>query len=491
VSSLPFPSPLRVKTIVDVLPAADGQFVLYWMIGARRHTWNFALDRAADWARALGKPLVVLEALACDYRWASDRLHRFVLDGMRDNKAAFAAAGVTYYPYVEPSPHAGRGLLRALADRAAVVITDRAPVFVLPGLVSAAARGLSVRFEEVDGNALLPLDVPPTGHVYPTAYAFRRHLQRVLREHLSTRPRAQGVAPGELPPSITVPVDVRACWPEADARLLSGEGGLAGYPIDHGVGPSVTRGGSVAAQASLAAFVDDRLPAYGEERNHPDDDAASGLSPYLHFGHISAHEIATRVLRREAWTLSRLAKTATGAKEGWWGASPGAEAYLDQLVTWRELGFNMCARRPDHDQFESLPPWALSTLDAHANDPRPYLYSLEQFTDAATHDPLWNAAQRQLTREGRMHNYLRMLWGKKILEWTSSPREALAVMIELNNRFAVDGRDPNSYTGIFWVLGRYDRPWFERPIFGTVRYMTSESTARKLHVKAYLQRYAP
>jgi len=476
---------------VDVPPAQDGQFVLYWMIGARRHTWNFALDRAADWARALGRPLLVLEALACDYRWASDRLHRFVLDGMRDNLAAFAAAGVTYYPYVEPSPRAGRGLLHALASRAAVVVTDRAPIFVLPGFVSAAAHRVSVRFEEVDGNGLLPLDASPAAHVFPTAYAFRRHLQRMLGAHLSARPRAGGIARGDLPAPIPVPADVRVRWPEADARLLSAEGGLASLPVDHRVTPGVLRGGSVAAQASLTAFAETRLPTYGEARNHPDDDAASGLSPYLHFGHVSVHDVVTRVLRREAWTLSRLARSATGAKEGWWGAAPGTEAFLDQIVTWRELGFNMCARRPDHDRFESLPPWALATLAAHANDPRPHVYSLEQFTAAETHDPLWNAAQRQLTTEGRMHNYLRMLWGKKILEWTPSPQEALAVMLELNNRFAVDGRDPNSYTGIFWVLGRYDRPWFERPIFGTVRYMTSESTARKLHVKGYLQRYAP
>jgi deoxyribodipyrimidine photo-lyase len=171
--------------------------------------------------------------------------------------------------------------------------------------------------------------------------------------------------------------------------------------------------------------------------------------------------------------------------------SGSAEAFLDQIVTWRELGLNISARRPDYDQFGSLPRWAVSTLDAHAGDPRPHTYTLEQFAAAATHDPLWNAAQRQLVSDGRIHNYLRMLWGKKILEWTASPRDALAVMIELNNRFALDGRDPNSYSGIFWVLGRYDRPWPERPIFGTVRYMTSASTAKKLRVKEYLRRYSP
>jgi deoxyribodipyrimidine photo-lyase len=475
--------------VVDLPPNPDGDYVLYWMIGARRSTWNFALDRAAEWARHLGKPLLVLEALDCTYHWASDRLHRFVLDGMRDNRDAFARVGVAYHPYLEPSPHAGRGLLHALATHAGVVVTDRAPVFRLPGLVAAAARRMRVRFEEVDGVGVLPIDASPAGHVFPTAYAFRRHVQKTLPLHLGVRPREAGVEAGELPAPKSVPDDVRARWPAADDRLLDGNAGLDGLPIDHTVAPVPFRGGAAAAADRLRDFVERQVAGYGDERNHPDDDVSSGLSPYLHFGHVSPHDILTRVLRRERWRPSRISRTAAGAKTGWWGASVGAEAYLDQLVTWRELGINMSARRPDYDRFESLPPWAIRTLEQHASDPRPHIYTLDAFTRAATHDAVWNAAQRQLLSEGRIHNYLRMLWGKKILEWTPTPRAALDVMIELNNRFAVDGRDPNSYSGIFWVLGRYDRPWFERPVFGTVRYMTSESTARKLHLKKYLTRF--
>lgn len=186
----------------------------------------------------------------------------------------------------------------------------------------------------------------------------------------------------------------------------------------------------------------------------------------------------------------RLAKSASGKREGWWGASPGAEAWLDQFVTWRELGYNLTSHRDDYDHFESLPDWARATLEKHARDRREYVYSIDELAAAATHDPLWNAAQTQLVREGRIHNYLRMLWGKKILEWTASPREALEIMIELNNRYALDGRNPNSYSGIFWVLGRYDRPWGpERPVFGTVRYMSSQNTQRKLHVEEYQRTY--
>jgi deoxyribodipyrimidine photo-lyase len=171
--------------------------------------------------------------------------------------------------------------------------------------------------------------------------------------------------------------------------------------------------------------------------------------------------------------------------------SAAAEAFLDQLVTWRELGFNACARDPGYALYESVPAWARATLEQHAADARAHLYSAAEFERAGTHDPLWNAAQRQLMREGRIHTYLRMLWGKKILEWSSSPREALDVMLDLNNKYALDGRDPNSYSGILWVLGKYDRPWGPaRPVFGSVRYMSSENTARKLHVKGYLERYS-
>ena len=192
----------------------------------------------------------------------------------------------------------------------------------------------------------------------------------------------------------------------------------------------------------------------------------------------------------EQWSPNKLAKKATGSSTGWWGTSPAAEVFLDQVVTWRELGFNMCHFRYDYDRYESLPAWAQRTLAEHADDAREAVYTLDEFAAAKTHDPLWNAAQRQLLQQGRIHNYLRMLWGKKILEWSASPRKALEIMLELNNRFALDGRDPNSYSGIFWVLGRYDRAWGpERPIFGKIRYMTSESAARKLRLKKYLQRY--
>ncbi len=460
------------------------------MIAQRRVSWNFALDRAAAWAGELGKPLLVFEPVRAGYRWASDRLHRFVIDGMGDNRTRLARHGVTYFPYVEPSAGAGRGLLTALAGHAAVVVTDDYPAFMLPRMVASAARQVQVRFEAVDSNGLLPIRVATSPFV--SAYAFRRFLQRTLPSHIGERPSADPLPDLAPAPPATVPAEVLQRWPAADVDLLASAGGLRALPIDHTVTPTTLRGGTTAAEAVLARFLSISLASYADGRNNLEQDVTSRLSPYLHFGHLSAHAAVHQILQRDGW-LGDLTRRPTGAREGWWGVSAPAEAFLDQIVTWRELGFNMCAQRPtDYDQYESLPAWARATLAAHAGDPREHVYTLAEFETARTHDPLWNAAQGQLVGEGRIHNYLRMLWGKKILEWTASPGDALEVMIELNNKYALDGRDPNSYSGIFWTLGRYDRPWApERPVFGTVRYMSSANTARKMRVKPYIARYAP
>ncbi len=241
----------------------------------------------------------------------------------------------------------------------------------------------------------------------------------------------------------------------------------------------------------MLEFINSRLANYGERRNRLDDDGSSGLSPYLHFGHISSHQVFVELMRRQGWTPEDVVPPTNGRRSGWWGVSEGAEAFLDQLITWRELGFNVCHFRDDHDSWESLPAWARQTLENHARDPRQWEYSQEELAASETHDELWNAAQSQLRREGTIHNYLRMLWGKKILEWTTHPRQALQMMLQLNNRYALDGRDPNSSTGIMWVLGRHDRPWGpEREIFGKVRYMSSANTRRKMSVTQYIQRFS-
>ena len=480
----------RIRGLNALEESPNGRYILYWMTSQRRTSHNFALQRAVEWAERLGRGLLVLEAVRCDYEWASDRLHRFVLDGMEDNLLALQGrAGVTYYPFVEREPGGGRGLLAALAEHAAVVVADDFPTFFLPSMLDAVSRRLDRRLEAVDSNGLAPMRA--TDRAYPTAYTFRRYLQKNLPGYLDHGPQADPVA--RLAPfaSPTIPGEVLERWPSAAADVAHGSSDIGELPIDHSVRATRVRGGPGAASSRLDDFLRRGLTRYAEERNQPDSDVASGLSPYLHFGHISPHTILERLAAREAWDVRLENQPVNGKRSGWWRMSEPAEAFLDQLVTWRELGFNMAANRADHREYESLPAWAQETLELHSRDPRPFLYTTRQLDDAATHDEVWNAAQRQLRREGVIHNYLRMLWGKKILEWTATPRDAARVMIELNNRYALDGRDPNSYSGIFWCLGRYDRPWGpERAVFGKIRYMSSANTARKLRLGEYLERYS-
>lgn len=457
---------MRHRRANSVPVQAVGEFVIYWMTAQRRPFFNFALERAVEWARKLNKPLLVLEALRYDYPWACPRFHRFVADGMEDNFQHFLGTAATYFPYIEPEKDHSKGLLAGLAARACLVVGDEYPCFFLPRLAEAAAA-LPVCLELVDGNGLLPLRAAPK--CFERAVDFRRFLQKSLAGHLRQRPLPDplaGVSLPRLPQQYEMPL------------------------LPHLSGPPVVglRGGHVAAQRVLDDFVQDKLKDY-HQRSEPGIDVASGLSPYLHFGHVSVHQILEEVAE-EGWSVDKIRYRPTGTKEGSWGMSGNAEAFLDELVTWRELGFNFCHFRRDYGRYESLPGWARQTLEEHAADPRPELYDLEELDRGKTGDAVWNAAQRQLREEGRIHNYMRMLWGKKILEWSPDPRRALQVMIELNNQYALDGRDPNSYSGIFWCLGRYDRPWFERPIFGTVRYMSTSATARKFKsLKQYLERW--
>lgn len=460
------------------------------MIANRRMDYNFSLQRAVEVCEELNKPLLVFEALRCGYKWASDRIHQFVLEGMSVNQERFKDSTATHYCYVEPELDHGKGLLEELAKKACAIITDDFPCFFIPKMLRQVAPRLPVVVEAVDSNGLLPMRAAP--QIYPTAYAFRRFLHKELSAHLQDKPQANPLAGKKLPNLKNIPTEIRTRWKPISAKSLQTTSKiLTKLPIDHEVGSVAFEGGAEAAKRTLTSFLSKQFDHYIEQRNLPEEEVTSGLSPYLHFGHISAHHIFNQIIKQEEWSVEQVCnQKATGKRAGWWGMSETAEAYLDQLITWRELGYNMCWQREDYDQYESLPDWAQTTLENHARDPREYCYTLEEFEKSKTHDALWNAAQTQLVTEGRMHNYMRMLWGKKIIHWSESPQEALQIMIHLNNKYAVDGRNPNSYSGIFWCLGRYDRAWGpERPIFGKIRYMSSKNTARKFRVEGYLERY--
>ena len=482
---------LRISAANDRPIVDDRDYVLYWMTSFRRAQYNFALQHAIDRAVELSKPLLIFEPLRCGYRWASDRLHRFVIEGMRDNRRAFEGKPVTYFPYVEPAGGAGKGLLQKLAKHACTVVTDEYPCFFLPALIETVKDRIPVRLELVDSNGLLPMRLAE--RTFTVAHSYRRWMQKNILDYLMEQPTKDPLSRRKLPPLDGLPQGVARKWPAANLDQLLAEGGLAELPIDHSVAPcDEITGGSDEANRSLKQFIQRRLENYAEDRNHPDHHATTGLSPHLHFGHISAHQLVAAVLDHENWTPG-LVGPAVGKNAGFWNTSASSEAFLDQVLTWREMGFNLCFRQPrSYDRYETLPNWARATLEEHHRDERPYLYSLDQFEAAQTHDPIWNAAQRQIVRTGTMHNYMRMLWGKKILHWSRSPQDALEIMIELNNKYGIDGRDPNSYSGIFWVLGRYDRAWGpKRPVFGSVRYMTSESAKKKLRMDQYLAKFGP
>jgi deoxyribodipyrimidine photo-lyase len=525
-----------------------GDFVLYWMTAARRPFWNHALTRAVQWAETLQKPLVILEPLRCDYPWASARFHRFVVEGMAFNAAYFAERAALYVPYVEPQKSAGRGLLTCFGERACVVVGDDFPCFFLPHMTEAAAQQLGklrVRFEAIDSNGLFPMRAAPEHKLFKRAFDFRNHLRRHLWPHLAPDqlPDAEPLLNRALPTlskasHARILKTLQTQWPSASpAELLQKNSKpFAALPIDHTILPvHSTPGGADAARTRLSAFILTKLPRYADERSHPDADASSGLSPYLHFGHLSAHEVLHAIAAYDGhWQLSNALtanahllgdkpKKKTKKKKkpdaepstqetstpteittetptedtpepnpgAWWGfTKPESGAFMDELVTWRELGFNACVNDPNYAAYASLPAWAQATLEAHQHDPREHIYTLAELASAQTSDPLWNAAQRQLITEGVIQNYLRMLWGKRVLAWTRTPQEALAFLLELNNRFALDGRNPNSYSGIFWVFGRYDRAWGpERPIYGKIRYMTSDSAQHKLRLKQYLAKW--
>ena len=469
---------------------SDGRYVLYWMTSSRRVTWNFALDFAVAEANRLRKTLLIMEPLRVNSRWSSRRFHEFIVDGMKEHSEVCRNATVAYYPYIESESGAATNLLDRLAENACLIVTDDFPCCALSELKHFARR-FNTRSVAIDSNGILPMTSGPK--TFTTAYSFRRFLHKELRPHLLTYPIENGlerlvyrcfledlVDEKTLSDFPATSLLVNTCSPPVLDQIT--------YPSI--VNPVTCNGGTSVAVELLSQFLETKLTSYGE-RNQPDKDVQSHLSPYLHFGHISAHEILYRVLEKVSFNVLQLSEKATGQRQGWWNLSAEVEGFLDQLITWRELGFNMCSRESNYAQYESLPDWALKTLEAHSSDNRPEIYTLEQLEHADTADSLWNAAQFQLLKEGVIHNYLRMLWGKKIFQWSPSPREALSRMIHLNNKYALDGRNPNSYAGIFWVLGRYDRAWGpERPIFGKIRYMTSENTLRKLRLSNYLAKYS-
>jgi len=489
----------RVRSCNEQPVNLEGKYVLYWMISNRRLNYNASLEYAAEMAKQHEVPLLVLEEISTSHRFANDRICTFMIQGMLDNIRTFREHNIRFIPWVETPLSGPSGKLHELSQDAVMVVTDDFPTYFPLKAVKYASKSIHRRMVAVDSNGVFPMSW--TDRIYTTAHSFRRFVHQRFVECLETWPRANPIPKHHslwmededyLQLSSQWKFNVTPfewLW-RASEPGSSGRNALSTIDIDHSVPPVPrARGGRDTAVRMLREFLANRLYRYADDRNEVTKPATSGLSPWFHFGHISTIEVVQRILDMGGWDPETIQMDRKGAREGWWNLERSTESFLDQIITWRELGFNNAFHSPEHNKYESLPGWAKTTLMEHASDER-VQYTLTQIEQADTHDDIWNAAQRQLVRDGIIHNYLRMLWGKRILEWAPTPQIAADWMIELNDRYALDGRDPNSYTGIFWVLGRHDRAWGpERAIFGKIRYMSSANTQRKFNIKPYLQEY--
>jgi deoxyribodipyrimidine photo-lyase len=429
---------------------SGGRFVVYWMQAAQRAGTNHALEFAVGAANELRKPLFVLFALTEAYPEANERHYAFMLEGLKETREALRRRGI---PMVVRRGEPDREVAAA-GREAALVVVDDGYVRVERRWRRAAAAALGCPLIEVATNVVVPVAAASPKEEYAAA-TLRPKIYRRLEEFLvplrETPLRAKPVRP-----------DLEG-WDIGDTAAALGR-----LDLDRTVGPAPDiRGGASEAERKLRAFVEDKLAGYAEARNDPTRDALSGLSPYLHFGQVSPLAVALTVKEAPPY---------------------GRAPFLEQLIVRRELSFNFVSYNRAYDRFEGLPEWCRATLLERARDPRPYLYSRSELEAAATHDPYWNAAQKEMVLTGKMHGTMRMYWGKKILEWSASPRAAFRTALALNNAYELDGRDPNAFAGVAWTFGKHDRPWGRRSVFGTVRYMNAAGLRRKFDADAYVRK---
>jgi len=440
----------------------EGEFVLYWMQSTQRFEDNWALRYATFEADRVGKPLLVVQAIGSTYPYASDRFHTFMLQGARELAERAALLGLTYRFALHPRRDEDHHAIARLARRAAIVVTDHFPT-----------EGVAARSQRLaDAAHCRVVAVDSVGVVAAAAFHREEYAARTIRPKLARLIDHNLEPVDDRPPRRALPTSVldslEVEWLDVERCDIAAE--VERCRIDHDVAPVASRGGLRAARARLAAFVTDGLHDYAQRRRNPSDDGGSSrLSPYLHYGMISPVEVV-RAVRA--------------------GASPEAsEAFLNEMLTWRELSLNFCLRNPQHASLAALPDWVHRSMRAHQHDHREVTYTLDALERAATHDPIWNAGQRELLETGQMHNVVRMLWGKSVITWTPTYAEALAALLHLNDKYALDGRDPNSYAGIQWCFGKFDRPFAARPVWGTIRPMSLDRAHTKYRMGKYLARW--
>jgi deoxyribodipyrimidine photo-lyase len=442
----------RVSVRRKGAPDSLGKCVVYWMQRAQRALDNPALEIAVQAANALRKPCVVYFAPVPFYPNAKLRHYAFLQQGIPAIARRLEKRGIGFVLRSYPDHH----LVRFCEEvRPCLVIGDENPLREPRKWRQLASKQLSVPFWTVDADVIVPSRL--LGKEQYAAYTARPLIKRLLPEFLVP----VGNSKSELPWKGGLAAKVSSLPANADI--------IQHWTLDRSVQPvSGFVGGTDEGLKRLKRFIRQGLTSYVKDRNKPELDATSHVSPYLHFGHLGPHTVALAVLKAEAPKAAK-------------------EAFLEQLIVRRELAVNFVRFNPDYDNFECAEPWAHKSLAEHSRDQRK-VYGQRELEEARTHDPLWNAAQQQMVVTGWMHNYMRMYWAKKILEWSKTPAEGFRVAVYLNDKYELDGRDPNGYAGIAWaIVGKHDRPWFERPVFGKVRYMSLASTSRKFDSKRYIE----
>ncbi|MFW9965606.1 MAG: deoxyribodipyrimidine photo-lyase [Candidatus Thorarchaeota archaeon] len=427
----------------------SGEYVLYWMQASQRTDYNHALEYAVHMANRYELPVVTYFGLTNDYPEATERSYLFLLEGLVNVDADLQERNILFVLRQE-NPSIG---VRELASDCALMIVDRGYQRLQRDWRGKVSESVGCPVIQVESNVVVPIETASPKEEY-SAGTFRPKINRELDRFLE--------------PVMKTEVSFSFKGSIPSIRIRNPKKVLGEIEIDRSV-PSVNwlQGGSREAKKTLNRFITEKLDRFGDLRNDPAEDYLSCMSPYLHFGQISPLEIALMVLE-------------TG--------SAGSESFLEELIVRRELSMNFVYYNADYDSIKCLPNWAMNTLQEHSTDDREYVYSLAEFESAETHDPYWNAAQLEMTKTGKMHGYMRMYWGKKILEWSASPELGYRIALHLNNKYELDGRDPNGYAGIAWCFGKHDRAWGERPIYGKVRYMSSKGLERKFAIDRYVKK---
>ncbi len=440
-------------------PDPEGKCVVYWMQRAERGVDNHAVNLAVSIANYLKLPLVVYFAGISNFPHANLRHYVFLQQGLPDIEHDLAARNITFL--MRRAPHESHE--RLLADvQAAICIGDENPMREPERWRADLAKKLRIPFWTVDTDVLVPTKI--FGKAMYAAYTMRPRLYQLVPHFLVPYENPHAEIPWHRPKgfqSDDVHADITAGWTHLDRSVK---------PV------AFWQGGTHAGLKQLERFTSTLLKNYIVDRNKPETDGTSSMSPYLHYGHVGPQTICLAVQAAAAAD-----PTLTKAKE----------SYFNEILAWRELSINFVRYQQDYDQPTCAEDWAKRTIAEHDPDKRETLYTVDQLEHAQTHDPLWNAAQQQMVHHGWMHNYMRMFWAKKILEWTPNVEAAQQAAVYLNDKYFLDGRDPNGYSGIAWaILGKFDRPWGSRAVFGKRRYMSGASTGRKFDAKKYINQMA-